>query len=137
MSSTNFSYRGTTAPSRSKIEITQHGAKRLSERLGLSTQRLMRDHLYSVRYLKGIDIARINIYNYKNFHITDDVLHYAKTYPYYNNNGYKVFLYGECLYFFTGKDSRKFITVVKIPDECTKGQKFSAERRNIRSRYLD
>lgn len=125
MASTNFNYNSLPkAPAKANIEISAHGMQRLKERLNITSQKAMRDHLYKVRYLKGININNLDMENYTVYGIPDDVLHYIKLYPYYNTKGHRTYLYNEYIYFFTGKQSRKFITVVKLPDHLCRGAKY-------------
>lgn len=126
MSATNFIYRkAPKAPSKSSIELSAHGALRMQERLHIMSQAEMRDHLYKVRYIKGINIDSVNMSNYAEYGIPENVLHYIKMYPHYNTQGHRTYLYNEFIYFFTGKQSRKFITVVKLPDELCCGAQYS------------
>ena len=97
----------------------------MQERLNITSQAEMKSHLYKVRYIKGININAIDMENYSEYGIPEEVLHYIKRYPYYNTRGHRTYLYNEYIYFFTGKQSRKFITVVKLPNELCCGAQYS------------
>lgn len=128
MSTTNFRYSGICkpnnrtgnsgqAPARNNLNISQHASLRLSERLHLNSKKAQIDHIYSVRYIKGIDVDTITKENYTSYGLSDSNYHYIKTYPHYNNKKYRVFFYKNFLYIFAGNKSRTLITAFTLPEE--------------------